>query len=85
MQIPVNPIARFIPALSTSERYVIILIVMVIGLFLAIGITLTIKELNVALRQINMEINRTHGSEKRHYQKKKRKLILSIIFPWIKK
>ena len=58
---------------------------MVIGFFLAIGITLTIKEINVALRQINMEINRTHGSEKRYYQKKKRRLILSIIFPWIKK
>ena len=55
------------------------LAVLLIGLPLLVWVTLTVRDFVRELRRLNMEIGRSHGSERRHYERKKRRLWLSLI------
>ena len=52
-------------------------------LVLLVELCLYIKEFSQELEYINMEIERTEGSERRHWRRRKRRLWLSLI-PFVK-
>ena len=52
-------------------------------LVFAVSVITKYSNFNRELRRLNMEINRTHGREKEHYIRRKRKLWRSLI-PFVK-
>ena len=62
--------------------FVIVIVVLVI-IALAIKIAFFFKNFSGELKYINIEIGRTDGAERKHWQKRKRKLLLSLI-PFVK-
>ena len=57
----------------------IALAALLIGLPLLIWGALTARDFARELRRLNMEIGRSHGSERRYYERQKRRLWLSLI------
>jgi len=67
-----------------SMEILLIPSLMIIVLFIIIALVLSINEIRAELRHINIEIQRNHGREQQYWKKRKRRMILSIIFPFIK-
>ncbi|MBQ4332473.1 MAG: hypothetical protein IJC33_01680 [Clostridia bacterium] len=59
--------------------YIIIGIAVLLGLPLLGALAVTIRDFIRELRRLNMELSRTHGEERRYYERKKRRLWLSLI------
>ncbi len=63
--------------------YLFFIILLIIGLFVVVSVIQHFITISQEIQRINIEIKRTHGSEKRHWKKKKRRLLWSIL-PFIK-
>lgn len=57
---------------------------LIIVFFIALALILSLNEIRSELRHINIEIQRNHGKEQKYWKKRKRRMILSMIFPFIK-
>ena len=64
------------------KNFIIVIVVLVI-IALAIKIVFFFKHFSDELKYINIEIERTEGAERKHWKKRKRKLLLSLI-PFVK-
>lgn len=57
----------------------LVILILFLGLLFLIGMILQVKRFFWELNYINMEIARTTGEEQRQWQKKKRRLWLSLL------
>lgn len=67
-----------------SMEVLIIPALMIIIFFIILAFVLSLNEIRAEFRQINTEIRRNHGREQRYWKKRKRRMIISLIFPFIK-
>lgn len=58
----------------------IIAAVVILVLFYAARLLYTYDDFRVEYTRLSMEIGRTHGTEKHHYMKKRKKLMISYFF-----
>lgn len=65
--------------LSSSEGFLIFFVIGILIFLLIIKAGLRIEDFKTELRYIKSEINRTCGSERRYWQREKRRLWLSLI------
>lgn len=66
-----------------SYNYLLVFLVIVSALIITITLSSVLIEFFRKLRYINDEINRTVGREQKHWRKKKKRLLLSLI-PFLK-
>lgn len=74
----------FVEFFDTTTVKIIIVAAIWILFFLLYRIVSEIREFRHALKYIKTEIKRNRGSERRYWQKEKRKLWLNFFFPFIK-
>ena len=63
--------------------YLFFIVFLIIGLFVVVSVIQHFITISQEMQRINIEIKRTRGSEKRHWKKKKRRLLWSML-PFIK-
>lgn len=68
---------------ESMEMFIIPALMIIVG-FILLAIFMSLNEIRAEFRHINIEIGRNHGREKKHWKKRKRRLIWSLIFPFIK-
>ncbi len=67
------------------ELYLMLLITLIIVLItVVVNLILEYNDFSKELKYLKLEIKRTRGNEREVYMKRKRRLILSYIFPFIK-
>ena len=67
-------------AITSGMKEVIVWVVLVVGAIIATAIILSIVQgFRSDLRYIDMEISRTDGREKAHWERRRRELFLSLI------
>ncbi len=60
-----------------------IIVISIIVVLIAVDLILSLREFHRELIYLNCEIKRSHGAERRHYIKRRRRLWLSLI-PFVK-
>ncbi len=68
-----------------SNYYIVIIILglLILALLWMISFAININRFTNELKYVNLEIGRTRGAERKHWLKRRRRLILSAIFFFI--
>lgn len=67
----------------SGTTILLVIVLSIVGILVLFGVLQYITDFRRELRYINNEIRRNHGKEKRYWEKRKKKLWLSLI-PFVK-
>lgn len=69
---------------SPELNWMLIITALIVLIAVIINLIVEYNDFSTELKYLKLEINRTRGDERKYFIKKKRILVLSYIFPFIK-